>query len=524
MTGEADLVTALLARAATEPHRVAIRDHRARSVTYGELGSDVRAVAAHLAAQGVEPGHGVLLAVRPSPRAVAAALGVVLAGGVVVVADPGAGQALRDVRRRVVPVQAAVADTLVHAARHRPLSSLLAWLPSTSGLQLPDLSTAGLVHVVTGPRLPGVPRSATRWERLPPAQSAPVVGDPVRDALVVFTSGSTAAPRAVVHTLASLSAGVAAAVSALGLDSDDTMHTDQLMIGLPTLVAGAVWSLPPVTASPDAWLRQAARESATHAYAVPAKVLAAATRGLPPTVRHVAMGGAPVLPATVRRLDSLAPGVDVRAVYGLTEALPVAVATGADVLASPSGRTSVGRPLPGVSVRIDRPGPDGVGEVVVRAAQARHRLAGELPSQEVRTGDLGELAADGTLLLAGRAKNMIIRGQANIYPELVEPLLLDRLGDVVRDCALVGLPDAVTGDEHVVLAVVPVGGLGRAHPSTASRVSRRVHGAWATLADEAWRPDDVVLVDALPRRGRSRVVDLDALRAVVSDDRSGSLR
>ena len=103
----------------------------------------------------------------------------------------------------------------------------------------------------------------------------------------------------------------------------------------------------------------------------------------------------------------------------------------------------------------------------MRAAQARHRLAGEPPSQEVRTGDLGELAADGTLLLAGRAKNMIIRGQANIYPELVEPLLLDRLGDVVRDCALVGLPDAVTGDEHVILAVVPVGELGRARPATA---------------------------------------------------------
>ena len=133
MTGEADLVTTLLARAAAEPHRVAIRDHRGRSVTYGELGTDLTAVAAHLTAHGVEPGDGVLLAVRPSPRAVAAALGVVLAGGVVVVADPGAGQALLDVRRRTVPVRAAVADTLVHAAAHRPLSSLLARLPATVG-------------------------------------------------------------------------------------------------------------------------------------------------------------------------------------------------------------------------------------------------------------------------------------------------------------------------------------------------------------------------------------------------------
>jgi acyl-CoA synthetase (AMP-forming)/AMP-acid ligase II len=123
MTGEADLVTTLLARAAAEPHRVAVRDHRGRSVTYGELGTDLTAVAAHLTTHGLEPGDGVLLAVRPSPRAVAAALGVVLAGGVVVVADPGAGQALLDVRRRTAPVRAAVADTVVHAATRRPFSA-----------------------------------------------------------------------------------------------------------------------------------------------------------------------------------------------------------------------------------------------------------------------------------------------------------------------------------------------------------------------------------------------------------------
>ena len=105
MTGEADLVTTLLARAAAEPHRVAVRDHRGRSVTYGELGTDLTAVAAHLTTHGLVRGDGVLLAVRPSPRAVAAALGVVLAGGVVVVADPGAGQALLDVRRRTAPVR-----------------------------------------------------------------------------------------------------------------------------------------------------------------------------------------------------------------------------------------------------------------------------------------------------------------------------------------------------------------------------------------------------------------------------------
>ncbi|WP_330473986.1 class I adenylate-forming enzyme family protein [Terrabacter sp. C0L_2] len=524
MTPRDDLVTTILARAGESPRRVAIRDHRGRSVTFGELGADVTRVAAHLASRGLVAGDGVLLAVRPSPRAVSAALGVVLAGGVVVVADPGAGEALLDVRRRTVPVRGAVSDTLVHAATRRPLSSLLGRLPATSGLQLPDLSTPGLVHLVTGPRLPGVPRSATRWEQLPtgsPNRSpTAAVGDPTRDALVVFTSGTTAAPRAVVHTLRSLSAGVEAAVVALELDERVVMHTDQLMIGLPTLVAGATWSLPPVTATTRAWRRQAEREHATHAYAVPAKMLAAASRGLPPAMRQVGMGGAPVLPVTVRRLGSLAPGVSVRAVYGLTEALPVAVATGEQVLASPPGRTCLGPPLPGVSVRIEAPDRDGVGEIVVRAPQARHRLAGESPTEEVRTGDLGELGPDGTLLLAGRSKNMIIRGQANIYPELVEPLLLDRLGDAIADCALVGVAHPVTGDERVVLAVVPVPG--RSPEPDAATLSRLVLRAWSGLADEAWRPDEVVTVAEVPRRGRSAGVDLEALRGLVDSRREGA--
>jgi acyl-CoA synthetase (AMP-forming)/AMP-acid ligase II len=283
------------------------------------------------------------------------------------------------------------------------------------------------------------------------------------------------------------------------------------MIGLPTLLAGGRWSLPPVTARVDTWVRQAAQEGASHAYAVPAKALAAAEVGLPSTVRQLGLGGAPVLPAAVRRLSELAPDVAVRAVYGLTEALPVAVATGPEVLASPDGLTALGRPLPGVTVRVERPDAAGIGELVVSGPQTRDRLAGQPPAVEVHTGDLGRLAPDGSLLLAGRAKNMIIRGQANIYPDLVEPLLRDLHRGQLADCALVGLTDPLSGDERVVLAVTRSG----TRASVAS-TARAVHRSWGAVADEAWRPDEVVLVPAIPRRGRSGAVDLEVLRALVA--------
>ena len=111
----------------------------------------------------------------------------------------------------------------------------------------------------------------------------------------------------------------------------------------------------------------------------PAKLLAAAEIGLPPTVRHVAMGGAPVLGPASGDCRQLAPDVSIRAVYGLTEALPVAVATGEEVLASPPGRTSLGRPLPGVSVRIDHPDDAGVGEIVVSGPAGARPARGGAP-------------------------------------------------------------------------------------------------------------------------------------------------
>ena len=242
-------------------------------------------------------------------------------------------------------------------------------------------------------------------------------------------------------------------------------------------------------------------------------MLAAAALGLPPPCATSPWVALPCWARRVRRLRQLAPDVSIRAVYGLTEALPVAVATGEQVLASPPGRTSLGRPLPGVSVRIDHPDVAGVGNIVApgrrratasRGSAPRARCAPVISGRSRRTARCS----------AGRAKSMIIRGQANIYPDLVEPLLLARADLGLHDCALVGLPDPVSEDERVALAVVPLRS-GRSSRPTARALARAVHRVWPALAEEARRPDEVVVVEGIPRRGRSRAVDLDAARALV---------
>lgn len=509
-----DLVAQILATAERHRDRTAIVDHRGRRTSYGQLAAGARAVAAHLVGQGLPPGAGVLLATRASVDAMAAALGVLLASGVVVIADPGAGAALSAVRRRLVPVGVAVAEPVVHLAGSGVVRTLLG--RRSDRLQLPDLSTPGMHHLVSGRPSPWarlvVPRGAVFQRRLlrrhDPNPSVAVPSDPDRDALVVFTSGSTDDPRAVVHTVASLSAGVQAATVALGLDDTVVMHTDQMMIGLPVLASGGCWSLPPTTASPRAWSRQAVAAGATHGYAIPRAVLAAAHHPWPPSLRWIGMGGAPVLPGVVREVLARHPQVQVHGVYGMTEVLPVAVATAEQILASPAGTTSLGHPVPGITIRIAAQDGDTTGEIMISGPQAHRGHVGLTAGPEVASGDLGRRRPDGELLLSGRAKNMIIRGQVNLYPELVEPLLLQRHPELT-DCALVGVGDPVTGDEAVVLAIAVRPGV------AATAVASAIQSAWTEVADEGWRPDRVVAVPRVARRGRSAAVDLAAVRAAI---------
>jgi long-chain acyl-CoA synthetase len=133
-------------------------------------------------------------------------------------------------------------------------------------------------------------------------------------------------------------------------------------------------------------------------------------------------GGAFLEPATAQFFYDL--GLPVANAYGLTEAC---VALTVDDL-KPFRSDTVGRPLPGVELRIVDPGSDGIGEVVARSKTVMsHYLEDpELTAQTIvdgwlLTGDLGRFDGDGHLQLFGRKKNMIVtEGGKNIYPEDIE--------------------------------------------------------------------------------------------------------
>lgn len=115
-----DLVTAVLASADSRAEQPALTSGRT-TLGYAELARRIRSTASGLRAEGLQPGDRVLFSVRPGPQAVILALGIVLAGGVVVFADPGAGEALFRSRARLAAPRWVAAESLLYLASSAPL-------------------------------------------------------------------------------------------------------------------------------------------------------------------------------------------------------------------------------------------------------------------------------------------------------------------------------------------------------------------------------------------------------------------
>lgn len=148
--------------------------------------------------------------------------------------------------------------------------------------------------------------------------------------------------------------------------------------------------------------------------------------------------------------------------YGLTECSTAAtLASPAELAAFPD---TVGRPVVGVALEIrDSAGgavPDGTeGEIWVRSPYVMlgywqdeaATAAAITPDRWLRTGDIGVLE-DGRLRLSGRRSDLILRGGENVYPTEIEQCLEEH--PAVRECAVVGVPDADLGQQVAALVVV----------------------------------------------------------------------
>lgn len=500
-------------RAAKHPDRTAVMETsgRGRQLTWKELVQNVRDLSTGLAGRGMRPGDHVLFSVKPSLDSLLLILAIHETGGVIVPVDPGSGERLFRARIAMLNPRWAFAESFLLVPWVRTLLRL-------KGTQLVSLAASGIENIVySGPWLPLLPRGSMSITKLAGSADGSSLTRPALDAndeaFIVFTSGTTGEPKGVVHTRSSLDAILQRISRELDANESDVFYSRELHLILPALFAGATVVVPQRTSFLAAkMIEECERFEVTHTFVVTAdgrslsEYCASHKRQLPVSLRRLFIGGAPV-PATF--LDGLKaavhPSLHVFGIYGMTEILPVARVSLEERLAYRGDGDFVGTPVEGVEVWVDSDG-----ELVVRGPGLFARYLGQPNVSEHRTGDLATISDQGIVLL-GRSRDMIIRGEYNIYPPLYEWAFERTEG--VRRCVLLGVPDAGGSDELVVAVVEPKRG---ADPVALVHAVRRDLKRGVIDIDAFAHPDHILCFE-IPLSGRSSKVDRDSLLRMIRE-------
>ena len=438
-----------------KPYLVSVEDGRA--ISYRALARLAARIAGHLASRRIGPNDRVVLLANNSLEHLAAYVGVLYAGATICTVHLEMNRTYLDA---LLP---ALAPRLVLFEEGLDLDALIArtggeWRPL--GRWAED-GGEGFFADLAAPA--------------PAAPALPADADACRnDAVIFFTSGTSARPKGVMLTYRELLPNSAATAEAFGLGPEDRVYdyrsfnwaSAQMLSALGTLSVGATLLLGRKF-SRSRFFADIATHKATVATGNPTVLNMllqgddTATGKDVPHLRFVTSSSAPLTVEEWRRFEERF-GIPVAQGYGSSETGWIAGCT---------DRTkrygSVGKPLPYLRAAVvDRDGK------ALPAGEIGHVQVGAYPDNEFRyigedgvirvnavgrvlTGDMGFLDADGYLHLTGREKDLIIRGGVNISPLEIDAVLM-RHADIAEAVA-VGVPDRIYGEEVVASVVLRAG-------------------------------------------------------------------
>jgi acyl-CoA synthetase (AMP-forming)/AMP-acid ligase II len=342
---------------------------------------------------------------------------------------------------------------------------------------------------------------------------------------IIFTSGTEAVPKAIMHTEANTNLAARTVFEDLGAGPDHVVwmpspvgHSTGFNYGIRvalyhgcTLVLQDIWNAAEAVAlvktygcnytlAATTFLRDLVGECERTGVQLPQLV-------------HFGCGGAPVAPQLVARASEV--GIGVLRLYGSTEVLCATWNRPGDSLES--RMQTDGRALSHTEIEIrDEQGrilePSSPGELYVRSAQASVGLFGDeertaatyLPDCWIRTGDLGVIGPDGHLTIVGRKKEIIIRGGVNIAPREIEDMLAG-FAEIDR-AVVIGVADERLGERGCACVVLRPG----AHLEFSDMVDRLKLAGLATYK----LPERLEIMAQLPTTPSGKVQKHELVRLV----------
>ncbi|MDO9524608.1 MAG: AMP-binding protein [Gemmobacter sp.] len=419
-------------RAALTPEAVAFTDHgTAMTWTYAQVDHEAQRLAAHLTSMGLTAGDRLAALSLNRAEFFVALFAARKAGLILCPLNWRAPVA------ELAPIVArAGCRAIIHDAAHATMADAFG-LPC-----IPMLETGGY----------GLPDAV--FAAIPVEEDAPW--------LLLFTSGTTGAPKAVIQTPRMALACATNLAQAMGLTAADStvnylplFHTAGInLFALPMFLWGGHCHILP-RFDPDRLLSFIAEGLVTQFFGVP--TIYQAFRAHPRIegidfrhLRGLACGGA-ALPADLIRFFADR-GAVIRNGFGMTETGPTGFLIDADAALTRIG--SVGKPQMMTEARLAGvpDGAPGTGELELRGATITPGYFGDpdatraalTPDGWLRSGDIAERDADGYYRIVDRIKDMYISGGENVYPAEVERVLNGHPG--VAEAAVVGIPDPRWGE------------------------------------------------------------------------------
>lgn len=418
-------------------------------LSYGDLVDETERLSRRLRLeQGLRPGERLGICLRNRPEFIAALLGALHAGAIVVPIN----SFLKEDEINYLLADAGVTSVITEAELEPLFHS---WTAIHGAARLLSVDA------------PVAPAQAPRPQNLPPSPNR--AEDDL--AVLIYTSGTTGRPKGAMLTHGNLLQNIESCRQIL-----EVVELDRFILVLPMfhsfmltvcillpLVTGGSIVLVKSLSPAKAMIAEIIQNEGTvlPAMAQVFRALAGLPEGVQLPLRLCISGAGPLPGEILRVFNRRFPEIPLIEGYGLSEASPV---VSVNPVHGPAMAGTIGFPIPGVEVSIQddegRPLPDSVdGEICVRGGNvmrgywnAPEKTAEVLRDGWLLTGDVGHRRPDGYLVITDRKKDMLKPNGMNVYPREIEEVLYQFPG--IREAAVVGEPDERRGERPVAFVAV----------------------------------------------------------------------